>query len=240
MARLSKEKEATLRAVKRQALAQAAQAAQSVQAASGAGSAADERAVQSGASGGASAAPGASGASGASHITPSAVGLGVDIVEIDRMERVIERTPRFLARVFSEGERAYAWKRARPAIHYALFFAAKEAVLKALGTGFAGMQYTDVEVIHDEQGKPLPLLHGHALEIANEQGIVDMQLSLSHTHQMGVASAVAIKDTDRPIKDERRDPHAELARQFKEMRSLLDDMDTRLSQLPVQQANEGS
>jgi holo-[acyl-carrier protein] synthase len=161
----------------------------------------------------------------------SVVGLGVDLVEIDRMEQVIERTPRILTRVFSEQEREYAWSKARPATHYALFFAAKEAVLKALGTGFAGMQYTDVEVAHNSDGKPLPVLTGHALEVAESQGVVEVQLSLSYTHQMGVASAVAIKETDRPQKNKILDPHEELSRQFKEMRSMLDEMDSRLSAL---------
>jgi holo-[acyl-carrier protein] synthase len=134
-------------------------------------------------------------------------------------------------RVFSEAERAYAQGKARPAVHYALFFAAKEAVLKALGTGFTGMAFTDVEVAHDRYGRPVPLLRGHAQEVATAQGIVEMQLSLSYTHSVGVASAVAIREQDRPRKDEKADPRAELARQFKEMRSLLDDMDERVKAL---------
>jgi len=155
-------------------------------------------------------------------------GVGVDIVEIERMERAISRTPRIIQRVFSDNERAYACSKVRPVTHYALFFAAKEAVFKALGTGFAGMRFTDVEVNHDRFGRPIVVLHGKALDIAREQGIIDMQLSLSYTHQVGVASAVAIKEEHRPRKEENTDPHAELARQFKELRAMLDDMDSRL------------
>jgi holo-[acyl-carrier protein] synthase len=160
-----------------------------------------------------------------------AAGLGVDIIEVERMERALTRTPRMLIRVFSEGERSYAQSKARPAVHYALFFAAKEAVLKALGTGFAGMAYTDVEVDHDKYGRPIPLLHGNAQQLAASQGVVEMQLSLSYTKTVGVASAVAIKEQDRPRRDEKVDPRVELARQFKEVRALLDDMDDRMKTL---------
>jgi holo-[acyl-carrier protein] synthase len=163
--------------------------------------------------------------------TPPVAGLGVDIIEIERMERALNRTPRMRERLFSEAERAYAQGKARPAVHFALFFAAKEAVLKALGTGFAGMAFTDVEVDHDRYGRPVPVLHGRAQELADEQGIVEMQLSLSYTHSVGVASAVAIREQDRPRKDKQLDPHAELARQFKEMRTLLNDMDERIKAL---------
>ena len=174
----------------------------------------------------------------ASADAPSLAGLGVDIVEIERMEKAIARTPRIIQRVFSETERTYALGKVHPATHYALFFAAKEAVLKALGTGFSGMNYTDVEVDHDRFGKPLVLLHGHAQEVAFEQGIIDVQLSLSYTHQVGVASAVAIKEEHRPVKEKKNDPYQELQQQFKELRSLLDDMDTRLKEHESHEATE--
>jgi holo-[acyl-carrier protein] synthase len=189
------------------------------------GAAAGERAAAAAAAAGGATDP------AATPPTPPVAGLGVDIIEIERMERALKRTPRMRERVFSETERAYAQGKARPAVHFALFFAAKEAVLKALGTGFAGMAFTDVEVDHDRYGRPVPLLHGRARELAEAQGIVEMQLSLSYTHSVGVASAVAIKEQDRPRKDERLDPRAELARQFKEMRALLDDIDERVSKL---------
>jgi holo-[acyl-carrier protein] synthase len=169
---------------------------------------------------------------------PPVAGLGVDIIEVERMERILARTPRMRTRVFSETERDYAQSKARPAVHYALFFAAKEAVLKALGTGFAGMAFTDVEVDHDKYGRPVPLLHGKAKELADELGVVEMQLSLSYTHSVGVASAVAIKEQDRPRRDEKVDPKAELARQFKEMRALLDDMDDRIKALDEEPPTE--
>jgi holo-[acyl-carrier protein] synthase len=149
-------------------------------------------------------------------------GLGVDIVEIDRMREALERQPRIRERLFSADERRYCDKRSKPEVHYALRFAAKEAVLKALGTGFSGMRFTDVEVVREANGRPVPKLSGRAAEYAEEIGVVEMHLSLSFTHTTAVASAVAITEGSRPRKDERSDPMAELAAQFKELRALLD------------------
>jgi holo-[acyl-carrier protein] synthase len=151
-------------------------------------------------------------------------GLGVDIVEIDRMRLALERRPRMKERLFSAEERAYCEKRSRPEVHYALRFAAKEAVLKALGTGFSGMRFTDVEVMRESSGRPVPRLSGRAAQRAEELGIVEMHLSLSFTHSTAVASAVAITEGARPQKDERPDPMAQLAASFKEARSLLDEV----------------
>lgn len=154
----------------------------------------------------------------------SVLGLGVDIVEIDRMKLALERTPRLKERVFSADERWYCEHKAKPWIHYAMRFAAKEAVLKALGTGFSGMRFCDVEVLREEKGRPVPRLSGRAAERAEELGIVEMHLSLSFTHSTAVASAVAITADARPQKDDRVDPKAALAASFKEARALLDDV----------------
>ncbi len=152
-------------------------------------------------------------------------GLGVDIVEIDRMRAALERHPRLKERLFSEDERAYCEKRNRPEIHYALRFAAKEAVLKALGVGFAGMRFTDVEVERDPSGRPVPVLKGRAAKLAEEYGVLEMHLSLSFTHTTAVASAVAITEDRRPRpRPELFDPKAELAAAFKEARSMLDGL----------------
>lgn len=150
-------------------------------------------------------------------------GLGVDIVEIDRMATALARHPRMRERLFSADERAYCDKRNRPEIHYALRFAAKEAVLKALGTGFAGMKFTDVEVVRDAGGRPAPRLTGRAREVADELGVVELHLSLSYTHTTAVASAVAIttpKEQDTPV-----DPEKRRAAAFKDARALLDDLE---------------
>ena len=151
-------------------------------------------------------------------------GLGVDIVEIERMRDALERRPRMKERLFSAEERAYCDKRSRPEVHYALRFAAKEAVLKALGTGFSGMCFTDVEVARETSGRPVPRLSGRAAERAAELGVVEMHLSLSFTHTTAVASAVAITEEARPRKAEQPDPMAQLAADFREARSLLDEV----------------
>ena len=103
--------------------------------------------------------------------------IGVDIVEIERMRAILERTPRFKTRIFSEDEQAYCNKKARPECHYATRFAAKEAVLKALGTGFSeGIGPRDVEVVITAKGKPQVKLYRRAEEKAAELGIKDIPL----------------------------------------------------------------
>lgn len=150
-------------------------------------------------------------------------GLGVDIVEIERMRIALERTPRVKMRVFTDDERWYCEHKKHPEIHYALRFAAKEAVWKALGTGFRGICFQDVEIIRDKFGRPEPLLKGRAREIADEAGILELALSLSYTHTTAIAGAVAITAGDRPKKDENPDHKEVIARKFKEMRGLLDE-----------------
>jgi holo-[acyl-carrier protein] synthase len=153
-------------------------------------------------------------------------GLGVDIVEIDRMRLALARHPRMRERIFSAAEREYCDKRNKPEIHYAMRFAAKEAVLKALGTGFSnGIRFTDVEVMRDDRGRPVPKLSGRAEEVAREAGVIEMHLSLSFTHANAVASAVAITDDMRPRKDDSAPTQREqLAATFKDARGLLDEV----------------
>ena len=165
-------------------------------------------------------------ASSAFEGVEGAVGLGVDIVEIARMRRILERTPSFREKVFSEEERAYCESTAMPDVHYATRFAAKEAVLKALGTGFSrGIANHDVEVRRNSKGRPYVVLHGRAKEVADEQGVRELPLSLSYTHTDAVACALAITEESVRAQEERVNPMEELAKQFKEARSLLDDMD---------------
>jgi holo-[acyl-carrier protein] synthase len=150
-------------------------------------------------------------------------GLGVDIVEIGRMAAALERHPGMRERLFSEQERAYCEKRNKPEVHYALRFAAKEAVLKALGTGFAGMKFTDVEVARDAGGRPTPRLSGRAAEVAEQIGVRELHLSLSYTHTTAVASAVAITGEARP--DEVRDEAKRRAAAFRDAKSLVEDLE---------------
>lgn len=158
-----------------------------------------------------------------------ATGLGVDIVEIERMEQILQRSPAFAARVFSEEERAYCERHHKPAVHYATHFAAKEAVLKALGTGFSqGIKFTDVEVGHDKNGRPVAVLHGRAAEIAAERGILELPLSLSRTSDTAVANAIAVTASSKPVVEEKVSPRQELATRFKELRGMLDDLDAQV------------
>lgn len=153
------------------------------------------------------------------------VGLGVDIVEIERMRAILQRSPRFRTRVFSEEERAYCDATAVPAVHYATRFAAKEAVVKALGTGFArGVDVRDIEVRRTSKGRPYAVLSGRARAIAEEQGVRELPLSLSYTHTEAVACALAITEESQRAHQQRPDPAEELAKQFKETRSLLDEL----------------
>jgi len=150
------------------------------------------------------------------------VGLGVDIVEIERMRLALERRPRMKERLFSDEERLYCEKKARPEVHYALRFAAKEAVVKALGTGFAGLRWRDIEVARDEKGRPYPVLTGGAAARAAELGITETHLSLSFTHTTAVASAVALTPEAKPVlPDDPDSQREELARRFKEARDLV-------------------
>jgi len=121
------------------------------------------------------------------------VGHGVDIVEVSRIAGMIDRHgERFLERCFTPGERAYAELRKRSVEHLAGRFAAKEAVLKALGTGWRnGIAWTDVEVVLRPSGAPEVRLHGAAAEAARALGAASWWLSISHTESYAVASAVA-------------------------------------------------
>ena len=159
-----------------------------------------------------------------------AVGSGVTIVEVARMKAVLERTPRFARRVFSAEECTFCERHARPEVPYALRFAAKSAVLKALGVGFEdGIGVRDVEVRVSAKGRPVAALSGAARRAAERLGVVDLPLSLSFTHTDAVACAIAITRASQHAAEERVDPKEELARQFKEARALLDEASPVLS-----------
>jgi holo-[acyl-carrier protein] synthase len=116
-----------------------------------------------------------------------AAGIGIDVLEIERLERVLARHPRLAARLFTEGERAYAAGRARPGRHLAARFAAKEAVVKALGLS-GGFGLKEVEVVGGEP--PTARLSGRAAEAAAGRRV---EISLTHSREM--AAAVAVLDT---------------------------------------------
>ena len=162
---------------------------------------------------------------GVSQGIDGAVGLGVDIVDIARMRRILERTPSFARKVYSDEERAYCLDKATPEVHFATRFAAKEAVVKALGTGFSGgIGVRDIEVRRTSKGRPYVVLSGRAKEVARELGVRELPISLSYTHTEAVACAMAITEASVRAAEERVNPMAELARQFKEARGMLDEL----------------
>ncbi len=153
-------------------------------------------------------------------------GVGVDIVEIARMEKILARTPRFARRVFTDEERQYCENAARPAAHYACRFAAREATLKALGCGFGkDVRFDDVSVTTDATGRPQVVLKGRVAELAREKGVLSVAISLSFTREMAVANAVATTAETAPKQEEARDPRRELAESFREARSIIDELE---------------
>ena len=124
----------------------------------------------------------------------SVIALGIDLVEVARVRDLLTKHgERFKERTFTPGERAYCDANADPAMHYAARFAAKEAVSKALGTGFAeGVGWTDIEVVRAASGQPGIVLHGTAARRAEELGITKMLVTLTHTRESAAASVVAL------------------------------------------------
>lgn len=119
-------------------------------------------------------------------------GLGIDAVEIDRIRDARKRLQRaFERRILSEEERALLDGSATPDLFLAGRFAAKEAVMKLLGTGWArGVRFTDIEVLRDSSGVPLVTLHGVAGEVARSLGVRQVLVSITHTRELAMAVAV--------------------------------------------------
>jgi holo-[acyl-carrier protein] synthase len=113
-------------------------------------------------------------------------GLGTDIIEIARIEAAMDRSRAFSQRLFTEAEAAYCSARGKPAQHFAGRFAAKEAVIKALGRA---VPWREIEILNDERGKPICTLHGKAAEIAAGRRVL---VSISHCESYSTAVAVAL------------------------------------------------
>lgn len=123
---------------------------------------------------------------------PGIVGIGIDLVNIERLRGVIDRYgARFVERILTAEERAYCERYDDAAPQVASRFAAKEAVLKALGTGLArGIRWQDLEVRREGQGPPGVRLAGRAAELADELDVARIHLSLSHDHGTAVAMVI--------------------------------------------------
>ena len=120
------------------------------------------------------------------------VSIGIDIIEVYRIRETLERTPRFAERVFTARERSYCEaKGAASAQSYAARFAAKEAFLKALKTGWRGkITWHDIEVLNDKQGVPSLTISGEAKEILENLGANKIHLSMSHTTEHATAQVI--------------------------------------------------
>ncbi len=122
------------------------------------------------------------------------IGHGIDLVECSRIAELGERYGAMLLdRIITHSEQEYCRLRKRRWEHLAGRFAVKEAVLKALGTGLRGqMAWTDVQVTNDGLGRPIAIMEGHVRKIADEKGVTEVLISISHTKDQAIASAIAI------------------------------------------------
>ncbi len=119
-------------------------------------------------------------------------GIGSDILEIDRIELAIKKNPRFLTKIYTKNELDYYYEKGKKAETLAGIFCAKEAVAKALGTGFVSFSFIDIEICKYPSGKPYVLLHKNAHKILNEINASNINLSISHSKYY--AQAVAVID----------------------------------------------
>jgi holo-[acyl-carrier protein] synthase len=120
------------------------------------------------------------------------VGLGVDVCEIERMERALSRHPTMRDRVFTAEERAYCDGKARPAESYAARFAAREAVIKALG-GYRGKRWQDISVSRHGSGAPSIVLAGNAKARADDLRVSSVLVTFTHERTLSIAFAVAVR-----------------------------------------------
>jgi ADP-dependent NAD(P)H-hydrate dehydratase / NAD(P)H-hydrate epimerase len=128
------------------------------------------------------------------------LGVGVDLVDLERFRVVLARRPAMVERLFTDGERAYAELRNDPLERYAVRFAAKEAVLKALGVGLGAAGWHDIEVVRDDDGRPSLHLTGAAAALAQQAGIRRWKVSLTHSEV--VAQATVVAEGDDPSRED--------------------------------------
>ncbi len=122
-------------------------------------------------------------------------GIGTDIIEVDRVQKVMERDIGFRDKIFTPHEIEYCESKRHKYQHYAGRFSAKEAFLKAIGTGWRyGIRFGDIEVTHDELGKPEINVYGKAKEWVESESVSNIHVSLSHLKEM--ATAIVIIETN--------------------------------------------
>ncbi len=119
-------------------------------------------------------------------------GIGTDILEVARIGKIMQRDIGFREKIFTAGEIAYCETKKYKYENYAARFSAKEAFMKAVGTGWRfGIRFADIEVYHDEFGKPLIRLYGKAEELCSIEGISKIHVSLSHLKEIVTAIVIA-------------------------------------------------
>lgn len=132
-------------------------------------------------------------------------GTGTDIIEVARIEKVMMRDTGFRDKIFTPGEIEYCETKKNKYQHYAARFSAKEAFLKAIGTGWRfGIRFADIDIYHDELGKPHIRTIGKAQELSEELSISKIHVSLSHLKELATAIVILecelrIPDAERPI-----------------------------------------
>ena len=120
------------------------------------------------------------------------VGIGLDLVKIGRVRKLIERwQDRALCRIFTKEEQEFCYRKATPYPSLAGRFAVKEAVLKALGTGWAGgIRWVDIQVVNDHSGRPMATTGGKVDSLLREAGVTDIHISISHDAEYAIAQAI--------------------------------------------------
>lgn len=118
------------------------------------------------------------------------LGLGVDLADIERVRRVLEKYPRFAERCFTDHEREYAFRYAKPERRLAARFAGKEAVMKSMGTGWRRIRWQDIEITGG--GKPTVRMQGNATRRAQMLGINEVLVTITHTDTSALVMAVAV------------------------------------------------
>ena len=122
------------------------------------------------------------------------IGLGVDLADVDRVERVLGKYPRFAERCFTDHEREYAFRFAKPARRFAARFAGKEAVMKSMGTGWRRIRWTDIEITGG--GKPTVRMSGNAMRRAEMLGVTEVMVTITHTDTSALVMAIAVGEHD--------------------------------------------
>lgn len=121
-------------------------------------------------------------------------GIGIDLVKIDRIKRAVEKWhEHFVDRVFTKKEQEYSFRQSSPYQHLSVRLAAKEAILKAIGTGWSGgIKWTDIEITNDGQGRPIAAVYGKVRDLMELNGVKEIMISLSHDTEYAIAQAILI------------------------------------------------